>query len=114
MTQCIAQTVLSHMDVLLKQAEQIKVERASMYAQFKSMDTLEVFPSDANFILFRVSNASEIFQKLKQNRILIKNLDGTHALLDNCLRVTIGTLEENAQFLATLRTILSENASKID
>ncbi|MCB1986171.1 MAG: histidinol-phosphate transaminase [Burkholderiales bacterium] len=108
MTQFITQTVLHHMDVLLKQAEQIRAERANMYAQLKSMDALEVFPSDANFILFRVNNASEIFQKLKQKMILIKNLDGTHALLDNCLRVTVGTPKENTQFLASLHAILSE------
>ena len=110
MTQHITQTVLCHMDALQKQAEHIKQERTKLLAQLKSINALEVFPSDANFILFRVSNASGIFQKLKQNGILIKNLDGTHALLDNCLRVTVGTPEENAQFLSTLDTILSENA----
>ncbi|MDR4518049.1 MAG: histidinol-phosphate transaminase [Nitrosomonas sp.] len=110
MTQQITQTVLHHMDVLQEQADQIKIERTNLLAQLKSTNNLEIFPSDANFILFRVNNASEIFQKLKQNRILIKNLDGTHALLDNCLRVTVGTAEENAQFLSTLHIILSENA----
>ncbi|PTN12609.1 histidinol-phosphate transaminase [Nitrosomonas aestuarii] len=108
MTQLIAQAVLRHTDVLSVQAERIKIERTNMLAQLAAMDKLAVYPSDANFILFRVKNATEIFQTLKQKGILIKNLDGAHTLLDNCLRVTVGTPEENAQFLATLHTILRE------
>ena len=79
-----------------------------MYAQLTAMNTLEVFPSDANFILFRVNHATRIFQMLKEKGILIKNLDSAHALLDNCLRVTVGTFEENAQFIATLQNLLNE------
>ena len=94
--------------MLTAQAERIKIERTNMLAQLAAMDKLAVYPSDANFILFRVNNATEIFQTLKQKGILIKNLDGAHTLLDNCLRVTVGTPEENAQFLATLHTILRE------
>ncbi|SER19699.1 histidinol-phosphate aminotransferase [Nitrosomonas sp. Nm51] len=108
LTQCVTQSVLCHMDVLLDQAEQIKTERARMFARLTTLKTLEVFPSDANFILFRVDNATGIFRKLKQRGILIKNLDRTHALLDNCLRVTIGTAEENTQFVTALETLLSE------
>jgi len=108
MTQLIAQVVLRHTDILSAQAVQIKMERASMLRKLTAMDKIEVFPSDANFILFRVKNATDIFQTLKQRGILIKNLDGAHALLDNCLRVTVGTPEENTQFLTILKTILSE------
>ncbi|MDR4521515.1 MAG: histidinol-phosphate transaminase [Nitrosomonas sp.] len=108
LTQHITQIALRHIDVLLRQAEQIKVERARMYAQLTAMNTLEVFPSDANFILFRVNHATRIFQMLKEKGILIKNLDSAHALLDNCLRVTVGTFEENAQFIATLQNLLNE------
>jgi histidinol-phosphate aminotransferase len=67
------------------------------------LDGVEVFPSDANFILFRVNKASQIFSELKQRNILIKNLDGSHPLLKNCLRVTIGTPDENKQFLRALQ-----------
>lgn len=108
LTQHITQIALRHIDVLLKQAEQIKAERARLHAQMTAMHALEVFPSDANFILFRVNNATRIFQKLKEKGILIKNLDSAHALLDNCLRVTVGTFEENTQFIATLQSLLNE------
>ncbi len=108
MTQLIAQTVLSHADILLQQAQVIKAERAKMYRRLAELNGVEAFPSDANFILFRIDGARAVFDTLKQRGILIKILDGTHPLLSNCLRVTVGTPEENAQFCETLQTILSE------
>ncbi len=108
MTQLIAEAVLQHTDVLLAQADVIKTERAKLYRLLAGLDSVTAFPSDANFILFRIDRASEVFAALKQRGILIKNLDGTHPLLANCLRVTVGTPEENHQFYETLHTILSE------
>lgn len=110
MTQLIAEKVLHHTAILSEQAEAIKSERAKMSAFFATIKNIEAYPSKANFILFRVNKASQIFQALKQRRILIKNLDGTHPLLENCLRVTIGTPEENSQFCTALQSILNEIA----
>tara|TARA_R110002073_G_scaffold66026_2_gene164905 strand:+ start:930 stop:2024 length:1095 start_codon:yes stop_codon:yes gene_type:complete len=107
-TQLVAQAVLRHPDVLWEQAAIIKAERTKMNTQLATLDGIEVFPSDANFILLRVNGASRVFQALKQRGILIKNLDGTHPLLKNCLRVTVGTPDENTQFCNTLHTILIE------
>ena len=109
MTQLIAEKVLHHTSVLSEQAQAIKLERTKMRTFLGTMANIEVFPSDANFILFRIHAASQIFQALKQRKILIKNLDGTHPLLENCLRVTVGTPDENSQFCTTLHTILSES-----
>ncbi|WP_394809219.1 histidinol-phosphate transaminase [Nitrosomonas sp.] len=109
MTQLIAEKVLHHTAVLSEQAEAIKSERTKMRAFLSTIDNIEVYPSNANFILFRIHAASQIFQALKQRKILIKNLDGTHPLLENCLRVTVGTPDENSQFCTTLHTILSES-----
>lgn len=108
MTQLIAEKVLHHTAVLSEQAQAIKSERSKISAFLGTMRGITVYPSNANFILFRVNAASQIFQALKQHNILIKNLDGTHPLLENCLRVTVGTPDENSQFCTTLRTILSE------
>jgi histidinol-phosphate aminotransferase len=47
-----------------------------------------------------------VFQELKQRGILVKNLDGSHPLLKNCLRVTVGTPDENTQFLGALQALL--------
>lgn len=103
-TQIIAQTVLDHQKVLLEQAEAVIGQRRLMTALLNKTKGVKAYPSDANFILFKVDQAEEVFKKLKEHKILIKNLHGTHSLLDNCLRVTIGTTEENQQFLQALRS----------
>ena len=107
LTQLIAEKVLQHRDVLLQQAAAIKNERAMLGARLAAMHGIEPFPTDANFILFRVSEAGHVFQNLKKRGVLIKNLDGTHPLLKNCLRVTVGKPDENALFLAALEGSLA-------
>ena len=110
-TQLIAESVLRHPGILLQQAEAIKIERAMMSERLAALDSVEVFPTNANFILFRMiqgHRAGEVFQELKKRRILIKNLDGSHPLLKNCLRVTVGTPAENVQFLEALQASLKK------
>jgi histidinol-phosphate aminotransferase len=110
-TQLIAESVLRHPGILLQQAEAIKIERAIMSEHLAVLDGVEVFPTNANFILFRMiqgHKAGEVFQELKKRRILIKNLDGSHPLLKNCLRVTVGTPAENVQFLEALQASLKK------
>ena len=106
-TQLVATKVMQHFAVLQQQAYEIKQNRAILMSKLAALDGVEVFPSDANFILFRVNHASEIFQALVQQGILIKNLDNTHALLKNCLRATIGTMDENTQFLKTISNLIN-------
>lgn len=108
MTQLVAERILQHYDILMEQAASIKAERTILRARLATISGVEVFPSDANFVLFRLNEASRIFQELQRHGILIKNLDGTHPLLKNCLRVTIGTPDENSQFCKTLRRILEK------
>jgi histidinol-phosphate aminotransferase len=101
--QLVATKLLEHHDILLAQAESIKHERAKLYAVLKALDSVTAFPSEANFILFRVAHATQIFEGLKQRGVLIKNLNGGHPALTDCLRVTVGTAEENQQFIAALQ-----------
>ena len=108
LTQGVARKILQYPDILQQQVDAIKAERVVMNKYLNVLDGVEVFPSDANFILFRVNEASQIFLELKQRNILIKNLDGSHPLLKNCLRVTIGTPDENKQFLRTLQECIME------
>ena len=61
-----------------------------------------VFPSQANFLLVRVGSADRVFDGLKARRILVKNLAGGHPLLANCLRITVGTPDENDLLLAAM------------
>ena len=64
------------------------------------------YRSEANFILFRTVAADRVADGIRQRGILLKNLHGSHPLLDQCLRVTVGTPQENDRFLAALRASL--------
>lgn len=108
--QMIAAKLLAHHDVLLAQAERIRQERAGLLAALNTIAGVRAYSSEANFILFRVAGATQVFERLKQCGVLIKNLDGGHPALADCLRVTVGTLEENAKFIAVLQDIINQPA----
>lgn len=104
--QLVATRLLEHHDVLLMQAEDIKLERAGLMASLEAISGVRAYPSAANFILFRVARATRIFEGLKQRGVLIKNLSGGHPALADCLRVTIGTRIENERFVSALKDCL--------
>ena len=108
LTQKTADFILTHYQILQQQAQQICKSREVLFNVLHGIDGIKVWPSEANFILFRVvsKNSNEIYAELKQQGILIKNMHGSHAMLENCLRVTIGTDDENALFLETLKRFL--------
>lgn len=108
LTQKSVEFVLRHQAVLDNQALQIKQDRATLYARLQALPQLEVWPSEANFFLFRVlqGSAEAVQQQLLEQRVLIKNLHGKHRLLENCLRVTVGTTAENELFLTALKTAI--------
>jgi histidinol-phosphate aminotransferase len=68
---------------------------------------VEVWPSDANFICFRprTHSAAEVWTGLLERSVLVRNISGFPRLA-GCLRVTIGTVEENDRFLEALREVL--------
>ena len=103
LTQAVAQQILQYPDVLDEQAQQIKAQRAVLQQQLSALAGVETYPSDANFILLRVAEADHVFAGLKQRGVLIKNLNRSHAMLNNCLRVTVGTAQENATFMQALQ-----------
>ncbi|MFZ3019260.1 MAG: histidinol-phosphate transaminase [Gallionella sp.] len=108
--QLVAEKLLDHHDVLLQQAERIKLERANLYRQLEAVAGVQVYSSEANFLLFRVANATAVFDGLKRRGVLIKNLNGGHPMLRDCLRVTVGTTEEGAKFMAALQDTLNQLA----
>jgi len=109
-TQTLATHILGCGDVLQAQANAILEECARVSAALSSMPGVTAFPSQANFILFRVPHAEGVFGGLKARGVLIKNLHGSHPMLADCLRVTVGTPEENAQFLSALQETLRQAA----
>jgi histidinol-phosphate aminotransferase len=102
LTQVAARFALEHVDVLERQAAFLVDERARLMQALCALNEVQAFESSANFILFRLPNAVQVFAGLKRRGILIKNLHGTHQLLDNCLRVTVGAPLENDAFLIAL------------
>ena len=106
--QLVAGKLLSHHGLLLQQAEQIKQDRENLYLQLSGISALRVYPSEANFLLFRVANADGVFDGLKQRGVLVKNLNGAHPLLRDCLRVTVGTPDENERFMLALKESLQK------
>jgi histidinol-phosphate aminotransferase len=108
LNQLSAKFIIQNIDLLEQQAAKIRNNRESVLTGLDSIAGIETWLSEANFILFRVSgkNANDVHNELKEKNILIKNLHGTHPLLENCMRVTIGTDEENQAFLSALNSIL--------
>ncbi len=110
-TQCAVQFALEHRDVLDAQAATLKVERERLSSALATLPHVTPFPSDANFILFRLDSpdagaASRVFAALKRGGVLVKDLSHAHPLCANCLRVTVSTPEENALFLDALSSAL--------
>ena len=65
---------------------------------------LEVYPSDANFFLMRVSDAGCVYNALLERGIIVRNRHSVQ-LCENCLRITIGSPQENAELLSALSEI---------
>ena len=107
LTQIVACEVLQHGELLTEQASAIKLERDRLLRELRRARGITAFASDANFILFRISHAERIFDGLKHRGVLIKSLHGSHRLLADCLRVTIGTPDDNDAFLAALTQTLN-------
>jgi histidinol-phosphate aminotransferase len=102
---------LEHVDEYAKQAETIRAEREKLYGEIAKLSGVHAFPSQANMILARVPDAKRVFEGMRARGVLIKNVSGLHPLLANCIRITIGTPEENPLTLAALRGALEELTS---
>jgi histidinol-phosphate aminotransferase len=97
--------LLDHFGVLLEQASVIRSERTRLLSTLRALPGLTVFDSDANFILLRVSAPDHLFAALRTRGILVKNVSGSHPLLEGCLRVTVGAPHENEAFLQALEAL---------
>lgn len=108
LTQASATFALRHRHVLDLQTESLRAARAEVFAALEALEGITPYPSDANFILLRTQpgRATPIFKGLRERGILIKNLDGAHPMLADCLRITIGTDGENQALLEALRAEL--------
>ncbi|MEY2946999.1 MAG: Histidinol-phosphate aminotransferase 2 [Pseudomonadota bacterium] len=97
---------LEHADVFAEQAVQIRQEREKLSQALALLPGVQVFPSQANMLLVRMPDATKCFEGMKTKGILVKNVSKMHPLLGNCLRLTVGTPEENVRMLAALKESL--------
>jgi histidinol-phosphate aminotransferase len=106
-SQWVAAELLNDFTSVQNQIHSILDERDRLMDELSKLRSITAYPSNSNFILFKDSNdGKQIFNKLKENGTLLRNL-GSHPRLKNCLRVTIGTKQENDQFLNQLRKVAS-------
>lgn len=105
-TQAIADKLLQHMDVFEGQCASISAARETARSALSGLPGVTAFPSAANFILARVPDSKATFDKMHAQKVLVKNFGGGHPLLANCLRLTIGTPDENRAMIAALTASL--------
>jgi len=105
LTQAAATFMLERLEVLEEQASRIRLERDHLGKALTALKGVAVFPSQANFFLVRVPDADRTFEALKRQGVLVRNLNSP--ALKNCLRITVGTPEENRILVTALREALS-------
>lgn len=94
---------LSRIELLKKRITRIKTERERLAASLKKMSIIEkIFPSDSNFLLVKTKNADLIYNKLINNKIIVRNRD---KILPGCIRITVGTVSENNRLIRALQSI---------
>jgi len=101
-----ADLLLAHRDVFEAQTRAIVAQRGRLEASLDALARVKRFASAANFVLVRVPDAPATFEGLRQRGILVKNLHGSHPLLAHCLRLTVGTTDENTRMLDALSRAL--------
>jgi len=102
LSQAVALAAMNNKDIIRSNIRRIVFERRRLFEEMKKIKGIHPYPSDANFILFKVRRANALFNELIKRNILIRNMDD---VIKGCLRVTVGTPHENTLFLNALRDL---------
>ena len=106
-SQAIALQVVNCRDVFAPGIAQTVLERERMERELALINEVGVYPSKANFILIMLNNSGEVWKRLFGKEVLVRDFsNGKH--IHNCLRVSVGTPEENDRFVASLKEVLEE------
>ena len=98
---------LEHADVFAAQAAELRAQRGLLVAALRAMPGIEhCWDSEANMVLVRVPDAARAHAGMKERKVLVKNVSTMHPLLARCLRLTVGSADENARMLAALEASL--------
>jgi histidinol-phosphate aminotransferase len=103
LSQAIALQAMKSRGAVEKAIGSVVSERKRLMEELGSLEGVTPCRSDANFILFRVAQATDVYEGLLQRGVLVRNMDG---VVRGALRVTVGTPRENSLFLRALRGVL--------
>ena len=107
LTQQQALEILKSKDLVADWINLILAERSKMVEALEALpDCQKVYPSDANFVLAKINNATALYNALVDRGIIVRNRSKVR-LCNDCLRITIGTPADNEALLAALREITS-------
>jgi histidinol-phosphate aminotransferase len=99
-SQAIAAEVIKKKTLLKGYIKSIISERDKLFKELSKIKRIRPYPSEANFILFRVNDPDTVYNNLLGMGVLVRNMKG---IIDGCLRVTVGTPQENRLFLKALK-----------
>ena len=103
LSQAVAIQALKEKKAMKTFIRDITDERARLVGAMEKIRGVRPFPSEANFILFKVDEAGKVYRELLKKGILVRNM---HAAVAGCLRVTIGRRVENDAFLRALTAVI--------
>ena len=113
LTSEVAMNAMKNIDTLDKNVKELLAEREVVAGQLNELDFVtKVYPSDSNFLLFRVKNKAQEMYKLMADRGVVTRYRGNELHCEECIRVTIGKKEENEQFLVELKKAWDEIGDK--
>jgi histidinol-phosphate aminotransferase len=100
LSQTVAVNAFEKKGLMRRNVKSIISERKKLFKELTDIRGIVAYPSEANFILFKVQDADGVYQSLLKKGVLVRNMKG---VVDGCLRVTIGTPEENMIFIWALK-----------
>jgi len=106
LTQASANFFLGHFEIFRAQSKQICENRSALLRQLDALAEIKPYPSETNFILCRTKmDGNQAFASLKANGVLVRNLHSMGASLENCIRVTVSTEQENNKFIQAVKNL---------
>jgi histidinol-phosphate aminotransferase len=93
---------IQNYDQFLENKQRILEEKNKLYSSLQTLETVKkIYPSEANFFLVEMVDADQVYNTLVNQKIIVRN---RNKVVKNCIRITVGTAEENQQLIQTLKS----------
>ena len=110
-SQVVGEVVFEHRARFEPGIREIIEERGRVAEALRATPGIVPFPSDSNWILLRMEDAGDAWEYLYEHGVLVRDFSAT-PLLEGCLRVTMGTPEQNDRLISLLRAFVAERGSR--